>query len=144
MSLLRGVSFDHLKKQPTKKFPLTGCFVRDDKPVVLELRYIGDDPKWEAARMKADAAFVTPPTARQRFEAWLPAFIDLAVVGWENVLDEQGQPAPATPANVREVFDAYAAEALDLAVAPIFFAFAPDNFRDTQPPKVDVDALGKR
>ena len=142
MSLLRGVSFDHLKKT-TKKFPLRGCHVRSQEPVVLELRYLGDDPKWENARLKMEAAFVTPPTPRQRFDAMLPAFAELGVVGWENVLDEAGKPAPASPANVQEVLAAYAEHALDLARAVIYDALAPDNFRSTTPPKVDADALGK-
>lgn len=142
MSLLRGVSFDHLKKQ-TKKFPLRGCYVRSAQPVVLELRYLGDDPKWENARLKMEAAFVTPPTARQRFEAMLPAFADLAVVGWENALHEDGKPAPATPENVREVLAAYSEHALDLALETIFLALHADNFRETAAPKIDADALGK-
>lgn len=142
MSLLRGVSFDHLKKQ-TKKFPLRGCYVRSPHPVVLELRYLGDEPKWENARLKMEAGFVTQPTPRQRFEAMLPAFAELAVVGWENVLEEDGKPAPAMLAYVIEVMTAYGEHALDLALAVIYDALAPDNFRSTTPPKVDADALGK-
>lgn len=142
MSLLRGVSFDHLKKT-TKKFPLRGCHVRCEQPVVLELRYLGDDPKWENARLKVEAAFVTPPTPRQRFDAMLPAFAEMGVVGWEHVLDEDGQPAKATRENVSEVLAAYGEHALDLALATIFLALNADNFRETSPPKVDADALGK-
>lgn len=142
MSLLRGVSFEHLKKT-TKEFPLRGCYVRSKEPVVLELRYIGDDPKWENARFKAEAAFVTPPTPRQRFEAWLPAFCEFAVVSWKNVYDEQGQPAKPSRENVREVMEAYGEHALDLAADALFAALAPDNFRETAAPKIDAEALGK-
>lgn len=142
MSLLRGVSFEHLKKT-TRKFPLRGCYVRAEQPVVLELRYVGDDPKWENARFKAEAAFTTPPTPRQRFDAMLPAFCDLAVVGWEHAIGENGQPAQATAVNLREVMQAYADAALDLAIATLFLALNPDNFRETTPPKVDAEALGK-
>lgn len=142
MSLLRGVSFEHLKKQ-TKKFPLRGCYVRAQEPVVLELRYLGDDPKWESARLKVEATFVTPPTLRQRFDAMLPAFCDLGVVGWENALDDANKPAPASRENLKEVLEAYAEHALDLAFGTIMLALNPDNFRDTAGPKPDAEALGK-
>lgn len=143
MSLLRGVSFEHLKKS-TKKFPLRGCHVRSEQPVVLELRYLGDDAKWENARLKMEAAFVTSPPPRQRFDAMLPAFAELAVVSWEHVLDEDGKAAPATATNIQEVLSAYAEHALDLALATVFLALNPDNFRDPyHKPKIDADALGK-
>lgn len=142
MSLLRPGALDHLKKT-TKKFPLRGCYVNSEQPVVLELRYLGDDPKWENARLKVEAVFVTPPTPRQRFDAMLQPFCELGVVGWEHALDEHGKPAPATRDNLCEVMTAYADVALDLGLATIFLALNPDNFRETTPPKIDVDALGK-
>lgn len=144
MSLLRGVSFEHLKKK-TREYTLPGCFVRSDKEVVLVLQHAGDENVgWVNAYRKIEAA--TPLkdlSPRQHFDVLVVPFCEFAIVGWREVNGEDGTPVEYTPAGGLEVMRAYGEAALDLASRPIFFASYANNFRDFKPPTVDAESLGK-
>jgi hypothetical protein len=144
MSLLRGVSFDHLRKS-TREYTLLGCFVRSDKEVVLILQHAGEENAgWINAFRKVDAASpLKDLSPRQHFDAVVGAFCEFVVVGWKHVNGEDGKPVEFTAAGCLEVMRAYADAALDLASRPIFFASHANNFRDFKPPVVDAEALGK-
>lgn len=144
MSLLRGVSFDHLKKR-TKEVTLPGCFVRSEHEVVLVLQHAGEDNAgWINAYRKADAEMpLHDRTPREWFDALVPAFAEFSVVGWKHVVNEHGGEEPISVAGVVEVMQAYAEVAIDLACRPIYMASNVNNFRDYKPPQIDVDALGK-
>lgn len=145
MSLLRGVSFEHLKKQ-TRDFVLPGCYVRSELEVVLLLVHAGEDNAgWINAYRKEDAAKpLRDRSPREWFDALMPAFAEHVVVGWKNVIGEDGTPVPVTPALVVELLQAYGADAIDLALRPIYWSSHIDNFRDYKPPQVDAEALGKK
>lgn len=144
MSLLRGVSNDHLIKK-TREFILAGYYVRSDKEATLILQHTGEDNEgWINAYRKIDAA--TPleaMTVRQKFEALVGPFSEFAVVGWKHVNGEDGQLAPFSSAGVLEIMRDYGEKALDLASRPIFYASYANNFREFKPPAVDAEALGK-
>ena len=144
MSLLRGVSFDHLKKQ-TKEFILPGCYVRSDLETVLILQHAGEDNAgWINAYRKEDAAKpLRDRSPREWFHALLPAFAEHVVVGWKNVVGDDCEPAPVSIADIIELMTAYGSDAIDLALRPIYWASHIDNFRDYKPPQVDAEALGK-
>lgn len=144
MSLLRGVSFDHLKKK-TREFTLPGCPVRSDNDVTLILQHAGEENAgWINTFRKIDAA--TPLkdlTPQQHFDALVVPFCEFVVVGWKDFIGEDGQPVAFTSAGCLELMRAYGEAALDLASRPIFYASYANNFRDFKPPAVDAEALGK-
>lgn len=145
MSLLRGVSFDHLEKKP-REVTLPGCFVRSKEEVILVVVHAGDDnPGWLNAYRKEDAA---SPLAgiepRDYFMRLLPAFAEHVVVGWKHVINEDGKDEPVSVANIVELMTVYAAKAIDLATKSLFFCVNVNNFRDYKPPEIDADDLGKK
>lgn len=146
MSLLHGVSFDHLRKK-TREFVLPGCFVRSEKEVTLILQYCGEENEgWINAYRKIDAA--TPvkdlaETPRKWFDAFVEPFCAFGVVGWREVNGRDSNPVEFSLAGALEVMRAYADVAVDLAVRPIYYTANANNFRDFKPPVVDAEALGK-
>lgn len=144
MSLLRGVSFEHLNTNRTRERRLPGAFVRSDKEVGLILRHAGEsNAAWWNAFRKVNAACTAKTTDRERFDMLLPPFAEHVVVGWLDVIGEDNQPAEFYAAGVVEIMTAYADQAFDLARETIVYAMRADNFRDYQLPQVDAEALGK-
>ncbi len=143
MSLLRGVSFDHLKKK-SRPLVLAGVYVRSELEVAFEMQYPGEDQRWLNAVRKAEAAFTPKTTEREKFDALLSVFVECAVVGWKNVIGEDEQPVAYYVAGAVEIMNAYVAVAEDLALRTMNFALAQGNFRDYSPPKLDAESLGKK
>jgi hypothetical protein len=143
MGLLTGVSFDHLKKQP-RELVLSGCYVRSEKEVVLILQHAGEDNVgWINAKRIADAEKpLDERSPREVFAALLPAFAEHVVIGWREVNDSNGAPATYKRTDLIELMQAYASQAIDLAIRPMYWAGNANNFRDLKP-KVDPAALGK-
>lgn len=139
MSLLSAVSLDHLSTKRTRSFPLPGVYVPGSRSELTLLLRCADEfnTGWENEKTKLDATFKASTTERQRFDAYLPAFANHVVTGWENANDE-----PYAPADLVTFMLRYADQAFDLARQPLLYAMNRNNFRDFAPP--DAEELGKK
>lgn len=144
MSLLRGVSFEHLNTKRTRTRKLAGAFVRSPNEVSLVLNYAGEaNTGWFNAFRKAHAACTATTSDRERFDMLMQPFAEYVVADWVNVIGEDGAPVKIYPAGVVELMTAYADQAFDLARGVLMYAMNVDNFREYSLPQVDAEALGK-
>lgn len=141
----KGLSFSHLRPTGTVKYTLSDVFVRCDKPLVLELEHAGDaNKRYTAQKRKLDAKFSAAtkhPGGADWVDALIPIFANTVVVGWENCLDENGQPEQCTPAQVTELLQEIAANSHEYVATLMSFAMKEANFRDAP---ASPEVVGKK
>jgi hypothetical protein len=136
-------SFDHLAPAKTERCTVHGVTVHSDKPLTLIVRCANEENAgWTNAVRKISGRFVgIEPTARQSFDAYLQAFAEHVVVGWEDANNKAGQPETYAPEKLVGLLKRVADRNLEVASSPIFWARNQANFRSVALP--NAEELGK-
>lgn len=127
------------KKAPkaTRPFTLTFVNVNSDLPVVVHCRHAGySNPRTTVATLKAGSARQavfkeTEPSTHERVLANLRVDAKVlahAVESWDNAIDEEGKPYPATPDLVEEMLLALIDELPDEFVGFKYWVENQGNF----------------
>ena len=137
--------------QPIKSRPVTlGNLIIDsasNKPVVLVMKHAGETNRpYINAKRRVDSTLKSNsgPLQGARFrELLIPIFARHVIVGWENVVEDDGTTPPCTPEKIEEFLSFLASDeggGADIVEFAMGFAFEANNFRDA--PIGDARDLG--
>jgi hypothetical protein len=132
----------HVDRERTARFALDSIALGGEAVPVLLLRYAGDgNAGFENAMAKRRPA-LQGATRRQSVDLLVEIVSAHVVVGWENVIEDDGTKPEFTSDKAKELLSAIVAGDGGITVFNAILAFAqnPENFRGALP---SVEELGK-